>query len=125
VPERYKSRTFYQHNPNVTLMRTTAEENERMGRWIGERLNRMEAAVRFLLPEGGVSTLDAPGQPFHDPAADAALFRVLEQTVRQTSLRQLIRLPHHINDPQFAAALVEAFRALHGNGRVRRKVGGR
>ncbi len=125
VPERYKSRTFYQHNPNVTLMRTTPEENERMGRWIGERLNRMEAPVRFLLPKGGVSALDAPGQPFHDPAADAALFRALEQTVRQTSARQLIRLPHHINDPQFATALVDAFRALHGNGRVRRKVGGR
>jgi uncharacterized protein (UPF0261 family) len=124
VPERYKSRTFYQHNPNVTLMRTTPEENERMGRWIGERLNRMEAPVRFLLPEGGVSTLDAPGQPFHDPTADAALFRALDETVRQTASRQLVRLPHHINDPQFAAALVEAFRALHGNGRVRRKAGG-
>jgi uncharacterized protein (UPF0261 family) len=124
VPERYKSRTFYQHNPNVTLMRTTPEENERMGRWIGERLNRMEAPVRFLLPEGGVSTLDAPGQPFHDPTADAALFRALDETVRQTASRQLVRLPHHINDPQFAAALVEAFRALHGNGRMRRKAGG-
>jgi uncharacterized protein (UPF0261 family)/ABC-type branched-subunit amino acid transport system ATPase component len=123
VPERYKSRTFYQHNPQVTLMRTTAEENERMGRWIGERLNRMEGPVRFLLPEGGVSALDAPGQPFHDAAADAALFRALEQTVRQTSSRQLVRLPHHINDPQFAGALVEAFRSLHGNGRLRRKVG--
>ena len=75
-----------------------------MGRWIGERLNRMEAPVRFLLPEGGVSALDAPGQPFHDPAADAALFKALEQTVRRTSSRQLIRLPYHINDPQFAAA---------------------
>ena len=123
VPERYKTRTFYPHNPQVTLMRTTAEENDRMGRWIGERLNRMEAPVRFLLPEGGVSALDAPGQPFHDPAADAALFRALEQTVRQTSSRQLIRLPYHINDPQFANALVEAFRSLHGNGRLRRKVG--
>jgi uncharacterized protein (UPF0261 family)/ABC-type branched-subunit amino acid transport system ATPase component len=126
VPERYKSRTFYPHNPQVTLMRTTAEENERMGRWIGERLNRMEAPVRFLLPEGGVSALDAPGQPFHDPAADAALFAALEQTVRRTSARQLVRLPHHINDPQFAAALVETFRALHGNGRLqRRRAGGR
>jgi uncharacterized protein (UPF0261 family) len=125
VPERYKSRTFYQHNPNVTLMRTTPEENERMGRWIGERLNRMEAPVRFLLPEGGVSSLDAPSKPFHDPAADAALFRALEQTVRRTASRQLIRLPHHINDPQFAAALVEAFRALHRNGRLRRRAGGR
>jgi uncharacterized protein (UPF0261 family) len=125
VPERYQSRTFYKHNPQVTLMRTTAEENERMGRWIGERLNRMEAPVRFLLPEGGVSALDAPGQPFHDQAADAALFKALEQTVRQTSSRQLIRVPHHINEPQFATALVEAFRALHGNGRQRRRAGGR
>jgi uncharacterized protein (UPF0261 family)/ABC-type branched-subunit amino acid transport system ATPase component len=126
VPERYKGRTLYPHNPQVTLMRTTAEENERMGRWIGDRLNRMEAPVRFLLPEAGVSALDAPGQPFHDPTADAALFKGLEQTVRRTSSRQLIRLPHHINDPQFAAALVDAFRALHGNGRQqRRRAGGR
>ncbi|HEY5828888.1 MAG TPA: ABC transporter permease [Hyphomicrobiaceae bacterium] len=125
VPERYKGRTLYPHNPQVTLMRTTAEENERMGRWIGERLNRMEAPVRFLLPEGGVSALDAPGQPFHDPVADAALFKALEETLRRTSSRQLIRLPYHINDPQFAAALVDAFRALHGNGRQqRRRVGG-
>jgi uncharacterized protein (UPF0261 family)/energy-coupling factor transporter ATP-binding protein EcfA2 len=126
VPERYKGRTFYPHNPQVTLMRTTPEENDRMGRWIGERLNRMEAPVRFLLPEGGVSALDAPGQPFHDPAADAALFKALEQTVRRTSSRQLVRLPYHVNDPQFAVALVDAFRALHGSGRLqRRRVGGR
>jgi uncharacterized protein (UPF0261 family) len=125
VPERYKGRTFYPHNPQVTLMRTTAEENERMGRWIGERLNRMEAPVRFLLPEGGVSALDAPGQPFHDPGADAALFKALEQTVRRTSSRQLVRLSYHINDPQFAAALVDAFRAVHGDGRQRRRAGGR
>ena len=126
VPERYKGRTFYPHNPQVTLMRTTAEESDRMGRWIGERLNRMEAPVRFLLPEGGVSALDAPGQPFHDPAADAALFKALEQTVRRTSSRQLVRLPYHVNDPQFAVALVDAFRALHGSGRLqRRRLGGR
>ena len=84
VPERYKGRNFYPHNPQVTLMRTTVEENERMGRWIGERLNQMEAPVRFLLPEGGVSALDAPGKAFHDPAANAALFKALEQTVRRT-----------------------------------------
>ena len=58
-------------------MRTTAEENERMGAWIGERLNRMEGPVRFLIPEGGVSLLDQPGGAFHDPAADAALFEAL------------------------------------------------
>ena len=123
VPERYRGRTFYQHNPQVTLMRTTTEENRRMGRWIGEKLNQMDAPVRFLLPEGGVSALDAPGQAFHDPEADAALFAALEETVRQTSTRRLIRLPDHINEPAFAAAVVDAFWALHG-GRPRQQRAG-
>ena len=120
VPERYRGRNLYHHNPQVTLMRTTVEENRRIGRWIGEKLNQMDAPVRFLLPEGGVSALDAPGQPFHDPAADAALFEALEETVRQTSTRRLIRLPEHINEPGFAAAVVDAFWALHG-GRPRQQ----
>jgi uncharacterized protein (UPF0261 family)/ABC-type branched-subunit amino acid transport system ATPase component len=120
VPAKYHGRTFYEHNPQVTLMRTTAEENDRMGRWIGERLNRMDGAVRFFLPEGGVSALDAPGQAFHDPAADTALFAALEQTVHQTSARQLIRLPMNINDPLFSAAVVAAFRELQGS-RARRR----
>jgi uncharacterized protein (UPF0261 family) len=90
-------------------MRTTAEENRVMGEWIGERLNRCEGPVRFLIPEKGVSGIDAPGQPFHDPVADAALFKALADTVRQTERRRLIRLPHHINDPAFAAALVANF----------------
>ena len=72
---------------------------------------------RPFLPEGGVSQLDQPGQPFHDPAADRALFAALEQTVRQTATRQLIRLPGNINDPAFSAELVAAFRALHGSTR--------
>jgi uncharacterized protein (UPF0261 family)/ABC-type branched-subunit amino acid transport system ATPase component len=112
VPEKFRSRNLYVHNPNVTLMRTTAAENEAIGRWIGERLNRMEGAVRFLLPEGGVSLIDAPGKPFHDPAADAALFATLERVVRQTPSRRLIRLPHNINDPPFAQALVQNFREI-------------
>jgi uncharacterized protein (UPF0261 family)/ABC-type branched-subunit amino acid transport system ATPase component len=113
VPAHYRSRTLYPHNPQVTLMRTTVEENRRMGRWIGEKLNLMEGQVRFLLPEGGVSALDAPGHPFWDPQADAALFGAIIETVRATANRQIIRLPHHINDPAFASALAQHFRALH------------
>ncbi|MEP9375303.1 ABC transporter permease [Aquabacter sp. CN5-332] len=120
VPERYRGRRVYAHNPQITLMRTTAEENARMGRWIGERLNQMEGPVRFLIPELGVSALDAPGQPFHDPAADAALVQALVQTVRVTTNRQLIRLPLHINDPAFAAALAQQFRTLHAGRRRER-----
>jgi uncharacterized protein (UPF0261 family) len=120
VPAHYRGRTLYPHNPQITLMRTTADENARMGRWIGERLNAMEGPVRFLLPERGVSALDAPGQPFHDPDADAALFEALERTVRPTANRQILRLPFHINDPAFAAALAAQFTTLHGGRRRER-----
>jgi uncharacterized protein (UPF0261 family) len=122
VPLTYKGRRLQVHNPQVTLMRTTPAENDAIGRWIGERLNRMDGPVRFFLPEGGVSALDAPGQPFHDPEADAALFRALDQTVRQTTNRQLIRVKRHINDPEFASAVVTAFRALNGRAGVRKRV---
>jgi uncharacterized protein (UPF0261 family) len=114
VPPEYRQRTLHQHNPQVTLMRTTAEENDRIGRWIGERLNRMQGPVRFFLPMGGVSMLDAPGKPFHDPQADQALFAALEASVRQSGKRQLIRSPHHINDPAFAQAVASAFASLMG-----------
>ncbi len=122
IPERYRGRKFHVHNPQVTLMRTTVEENERMGRWIGERLNQMDGPVRFFLPEGGVSALDARGQPFWDPEADAALFRTLERTVRATGNRQLIRLKQNINDPEFASTIVSAFRTLFGRAGARRRV---
>src|SRR5437764_8385539 len=122
IPARYRQRKFHVHNPQVTLMRTTADENERMGRWIGERLNQMDGPVRFFLPEGGVSALDAPGQPFWDPDADAALFTALERSVRQTGNRQLIRIRHHINEPEFASAIVNALRPLVGRPGTRRKV---
>jgi uncharacterized protein (UPF0261 family)/ABC-type branched-subunit amino acid transport system ATPase component len=118
VPERYRARKFHIHNPQVTLMRTTVDENIAIGRFIAEKLNRCEGPVRFLLPEGGVSMIDAPGKPFHDPAADAALFKAISDNLRQTDRRRLIRLPYNINDPEFAAALVDNFSAVVGaNGR--------
>ena len=124
VPERYRGRTLHVHNPTVTLMRTTPEENAQIGRWIGERLNRMEGSVRFFLPDGGVSALDAPGRPFFDPRADDALFRAIEGTVRQTGSRRLIRVPANINDPAFAAEIVAEFHRLFGGRALRRRARG-
>ena len=106
VPERYADRLLHVHNPQITLMRTSAEENAAAGAWIARKLNRCGGPVCLLLPEGGVSALDAPGQPFHDPAADAALFDALERALEPTAERRLERLPFHVNDPEFADALV-------------------
>lgn len=116
VPEVYRHRLLYRHNPQVTLMRTTAEENARIGAWIAERLDRCLGPLRILIPERGVSALDAPGQPFHDPAADAALFAALENGIREHANRRLLRLPLHINDGAFAAALAVHFTELAQGG---------
>ncbi len=117
VPEKYRGRNLYEHNPQITLMRTTPAENEIMGRWIGQRLNEMTGPVRFYLPEGGVSMLDAPGQAFYDSVANEALFKALEETVRQTSSRQLIRVPYNINDLEFSDLIVQTFRGFHSTPR--------
>jgi uncharacterized protein (UPF0261 family) len=109
VPRQFKGRKLHVHNAQVTLMRTTPEENRLFARWIAGKLNRSTSPLVLLVPGKGVSLLDAPGQPFHDPAADAALFDELDSNLRQTPERQLRRLPYHINDPQFAAAMVETF----------------
>lgn len=112
VPEKFRSRKFVIHNPNVTLMRTTRDENRAFGEWIGARLNAMNGPVRFLLPEGGVSMLDAPGQPFHDPEADNALFEAIEKTARRTPLRHVERVRANINEPPFVDAAIAAFHAI-------------
>ncbi|TGE01109.1 Tm-1-like ATP-binding domain-containing protein [Methylobacterium nonmethylotrophicum] len=114
VPARYRDRTLYVHNPQVTLMRTTPEENRAIGAFIVERLNRMEGPVRFLLPLRGVSAIDVPGLPFHDPEADAALFAAIRDGWRAAPNRRLVEVDAAINDPAFAQALVGAFLdALH------------
>ncbi len=115
VPEQYKNRNLLVHNAQVTLMRTTAEENTRMGEWIARKLNACDGPVRFLIPEGGVSIIDVPGQPFHDVDADRALFQALEKNLKQTANRRLIRLPLAINDPAFADALVANFLEIAGS----------
>jgi len=121
VPERFKGRKLYRHNPTVTLMRTTVDENRRIGEFIAAKLNAMRGPVRFLIPEGGVSAIDKPGQPFHDPQANAALFSAIEQNFRAGPERRLQRLPLHINDEAFANALVTAWREVSAVGlRARR-----
>ena len=109
VPAKFEGRKFHIHNPQITLMRTTPDENRQAARFIASKLNRATAPWTLLIPENGVSALDAKGQPFWDPHADAALFNELEATVEPRPGREIRRLPLHINDPQFAQALVSAF----------------
>jgi uncharacterized protein (UPF0261 family)/ABC-type branched-subunit amino acid transport system ATPase component len=112
VPAGFKDRNLHVHNPNVTLMRTTADEATRIGRFIVDKLNRMEGPVRFLIPEGGLSGLDRPGGPFWDPAANRALFDVISSNFRSTTNRRLLKVQNHINDQAFADALVANFNEI-------------
>ena len=112
VPAQFADRNLYVHNSNVTLMRTTPDEAARIGRFIVDKLNRMEGPVRFLIPEGGLSGLDRPGGPFWDPAADRALFDVIATSFRPGTNRKLLKLPSHVNDPAFADALVANFNEI-------------
>lgn len=109
VPTKYAGRNFYVHNAFVTLMRTTPEENAVIGKWIIERLNKMQGPLRFLLPLRGVSAIDTEGQPFHDRTADQALFDAIRNNWRSAPNRKLIEIDAHINDAAFADAVVAAF----------------
>jgi uncharacterized protein (UPF0261 family) len=109
VDRRFANRRLHVHNAQVTLMRTTPEENREIARWIARKLNRATAPVVMLIPEKGVSMIDAPGQPFYDPGADASLFDEIEACVNQDEVRRIVRLPYHINDRQFSDRLVHEF----------------
>ncbi len=115
VPEPFRKRLLYRHNAQVTLMRTTVEENQRIGAWIAERLNRYESPVTVVLPEAGVSALDNDGEVFCDPDARRALFDGLESDLHQDELRRVVRSHHHINAPEFATLLVSEFEQLANN----------
>jgi uncharacterized protein (UPF0261 family) len=109
VPAKFAGRTFYQHNPQVTLMRTTPAECTELGRIIAEKVNRYPAPVTVLIPRRALSIISAAGQPFHDPVADAALFSSL-----RSHLRAGIACVEHdvaINDPLFARACAETLLA--------------
>ncbi|MCA9192152.1 MAG: Tm-1-like ATP-binding domain-containing protein [Planctomycetales bacterium] len=112
VPSRFKDRKLHVHNAQVTLMRTSPEENCQIAAWICRKLNSSSGPVTVVIPEKGVSMLDQPGQPFYDPEADAALFDEVERLLATDAQRQLRSLPLHINEPEFAQALVDEFLAL-------------
>jgi uncharacterized protein (UPF0261 family) len=101
VPARFAQRLFYHHNPQVTLMRTTADENAELGRILARKLNAARGPTTFILPKGGVSAIDVPGKPFHDPEADAAFIRELKANLAPRIT--LIERDTDINDEAFAA----------------------
>ena len=107
VPERFKdgSRTFYEWNPAVTLMRTNAEENARMGEIFAGKANAAQGPVAFLLPLKGVSILDGDGEMFCDRDADGAFFAALKENLDDGTA--VYEIDHNINDPQFAARACE------------------
>lgn len=112
VPERFRDRTLYRHNPSVTLMRTTPDENVEIARRIAARLSEARGPTVVLLPLRGVSMIDAEGQPFHDPEADEALFGTL-RTALPSSVR-IVEVDAHINDAEFAGALADHLLELLG-----------
>lgn len=112
VPKQFDDRLFHFHNANVTLMRTTPPENRRIGEWIAQRLNRMRGQVRFLIPDGGVSALEAPGHEFWWPEADAELFDAIVRHTDPTEARHIVRVPAHINDTAFVAEVIRNVRSV-------------
>lgn len=105
IPNKYKARKFYKWNPNVTLMRTTPEENAELGRILAEKANQSTAPTAFYLPLKGVSILDSPGGKFWWPEANEALFAAIKANVRDDI--PVIELDSNINDAAFAEAVTE------------------
>ncbi len=106
IPQKFSGRKFYKHNPQVTLMRTTAEESADLGRIIAEKVNLSIGPVTVLIPIKGISAIGEAGQAFHDPLADQALFTALKRHLRPDV--PIIEVDAAINDPRFADACVAA-----------------
>lgn len=106
VPPQFKNRNLYKHNPTVTLMRTTVEENKEIGRKIAEKLNMAAGKTTLMLPLKGVSLIDAEGQPFYGPEEDAALFETLRNSVNR-DIVEVIEMDTAINDTAFAEAAAQ------------------
>ena len=110
VPEQYNDRNLYQHNPTVTLMRTTKENNLQIGKFIASQLKTHASdpdKIKVLLPVGGVSMIDAPGQSFHDTEADSELFKAIDEDLKGSGI-EVEKFPDHINDEKFAAQVCRA-----------------
>ena len=105
VPEKFANRTLNFHNPTMTTMRTTAEENVAIGEFIAEKLNRAKGPVVVMLPLGGLSTIDRPGKIFYDPQANSALFDTLKG--RLSANIEVVEDDHHLDDPRFARRVGE------------------
>lgn len=105
IPAKYKDRLFYHWNPNVTLMRTTPEENAQLGRIFAEKLNAAAGPVQVFIPMGGFSEVDAPGKPFWWPEADQAFVDALKADLRAGI--PVTILPNNVNDPEFSGLLAE------------------
>jgi uncharacterized protein (UPF0261 family) len=109
VPERFEGRNLYVHNPTVTLMRTTADENRELGRRIGSKLAAAQGPTVLFVPLRGVSLIDVEGQPFWDPEADAALFDGLRETLDGVETHEL---DLDVNDERFAVAMADRLHEL-------------
>ena len=105
VPDKYKDRKFYAWNPNVTLMRTTPDENARMGEIFAEKLNAAEGPVAVLIPMGGFSEVDAPGKPFWWPEADQAFVDSLKKNLRADI--PVTVMEQNVNDPEFSGSVAQ------------------
>ncbi len=112
VPDKFKQRLFYQHNPTVTLMRTTPEENRQLGEEIGRKAAAATGPTAILIPLRGVSAIDQTGKPFDDPAARQALYDGIRSSHGAT---ELIELDLHINAPEFAEAAANKLLSLMRN----------
>ena len=111
VPEKFRGRNLYPHNPTVTLMRTTEPECAELGKIIGGKLNAAQGETALFLPLKGVSMIDAAGQPFYGPDENAALFAALRQELDRERV-ELIELDLHINDDEFALAMAKKLVAM-------------
>lgn len=110
VPEKYRGRNLYKHNPTVTLMRTTVEENVKLGEVIAEKLNSAQSPTVLMLPLRGVSAIDGDGQPFDGPAEDKALFDTLRRNIGKNV--ELIEVDANINDDEFSLAAAKKLVSL-------------